>query len=507
VTAALSLPDIVEVPQSRFPAVCWRVVGGIAAAALALHVALAGRYGLHFDEWYYIVGGRRLQWGYVDHPPVTPLLARLAYDLSGGSQFVFRMVPAMAHVALVLVAALMARRLGGGRWAQGVAALAVVVSGTFLVAGTWFQTVPFDALVWAAGSYLVLCFIQRGGADRGWLALGAVVGVGLLVKHTVLFWVAGTLIGLLVTGQRRLLRSRWLIAAVAIAGLIALPNLIWQIQHGWPTLEFIRHVRGHSGDAGAGPLLIPFQFVLNTPITAVIWLPGLLWLLRSADARDYRSFGWAYLVVIAALLVSGGKAYYSSPMYVVLFAAGGVAVERRLRTHVGWRRTVAALVASGITTVYLTLPVLPASSFQGSITQKVNKEVGWMVGWPEFVDTVADAARELSPAERPTAVIFTSNYGEASALLVLGQDRHLPPVISAHNTYWLWGYGHATTGAAIAVGVPVDQLHTLFSDVRLVATITNRYGVHNIEYGRPVYVCRGQKVSWPQAWPSLKHLE
>ena len=459
-------------------------------------------WGLHRDEFYYLAGGRRLDWGYVDHPPVTPLLYRIGELVFGASQTGIHTLPAILSGVLVLIGALLAREMGGDRRAQTIAALGVAVSPMFLTTSHFLSTVTVDILMWSVG-LLLFTRLLRTRDTRLWLVLGVVAGVGLMNKDTMAFWGIGVVTGLVLTRDRELLRNRWFVAGGALALAIFLPNIVWEMQHDWPTIEFLRSLQAHS-DSISNPLLyFPYQLVLLGPLLTVIWLPGLWWLLRSAEARPFRALGLGYVVLLLLLFALRGKAYYVGSWYPALFAAGSVRLantaRRRLRSYVAY------LLVAGVTAAPFALPLAPSTSSFAKTAAAANDELGEMLGWDDMARQVAEIAHALPPNEQATLTILTSNYSEAGAIEYWRNDLGLPQPISRQNSYWIWGFSPAhENGTTVAVGYSKHELEAFFRDIQQVGTVTNAIGLDNKEHGAPILVCRGQRVPWAQIWPSLK---
>jgi len=479
-----------------------RAVVAIAGLKIAFFVAIAGVWGIHRDEFYYLAGGRRLDWSYVDHPPLTPLLYRIAETLFGDSQVGLHILPALLAGVLVIVSALVARELGGRRGAQTLTAIGVAVSPMFLTTSHFLSTVTVDILLWSIGLLLVARLL-RTGDDRLWAALGVVAGLGLLNKNTMVFWGIGVAVGLVRTRQRARLRSRWLLVGLAIAAAPMVPYALWQIGHDWPTIEFLRSLQSHD-DSISNPLLyLPYQLVLLGPLLTVIWIPGLLWLLRDSAVRRFRALGVGYVAVLVLIFVLRGKAYYVGSWYPVLFAAGAVRLERvkprRLKTY-GIVLTATAPLAA-----FFALPLVPSTSSVGATVAGANVELGEMLGWDDMARQVADVAHSLPATERASLTIYTSNYSEAGAIEYWRDELQLPQPISEQNSYWIWGYGAAhDNGTTITVGFSDTQMRAFFDDVQTSGTVTNTAGIHNKEYGSPILICRGQRVPWSTIWSRVK---
>ena len=479
-----------------------RAVLLIAAAKTAFFLAIANVWGIHRDEFYYLAGGRRLDWGYVDHPPVTPLLYRIADIVFGSSQVGLHTIPAVFAGALVVTGALLARELGGGRKAQVIAALGIAIAPFFVGTSHFLSTVSVDILMWSIGLLLVARLL-RTHDTRLWIAIGVVGGVGLLNKNTMVFWAIGVVGGILVTHDRQLLRSRWLVAGALIAGVMQVPYLAWQIQHDWPTLEFLRSLQSHTDDISNPLLYFPFQFVLLGPVLVAVWLPGLLWLLRSPDARRFRSLGTGFLVVLVLIFVLRGKAYYPASWYPALFAAGAVRIEARE----GWslRAWTLLIALTTLPAMFFAIPLVPSDSAFAKTAVGADVELGELLGWDDMARQVAGVAHSLPADERTELTILTENYSEAGAIEYWRSSLDVPQPIARQNSYWLWGFGPAhENGTVIAVGFARSELTPFFSDIQLAGKVTNDEGIHNKEFGAEIVICRGQKVPWSEIWPKLK---
>lgn len=474
----------------------------LAGLRLVLLLAVATRYGWHRDEFYYLVGGRHLSLGYVDHPLLTPWVARGIEAMFGPSLFALRVVPAVLGCGLVVMTGLLARELGGGRRAQVLAAACFALDPFFLGANHLFQTVTFDQVAWVLASFALLRML-RTGDDRWWLAVGGAVGFGMLAKPTILIWVIAVGVGLLCTRQRSVLRSRWLLVALGVAALGGLAFLVFQLQHHWAFLEFSRHLSAEHGGQQRAQFL-PLQLLVHNPVSAFVWIPGLVALLRTPTLARGKAFGVAFLVAAGLLLVVGGKYYYLAPLFPVLYAAGAVTLvspaKRISRALVAW------LVVGFLVALPASLPVLPASTVNGTPWAALNKDALEEVGWPEFVATVEHAARDASRDAPGNVVIVTSNYGEAAALQVMG-DGH-DPVIGRQNSEWLWGSGPVGPRTTlVTVGFDASELDQVgIVGCRTVATIDNREHVDNLEAGSKVRACRPSRPWW-QTWRALKQYD
>jgi hypothetical protein len=460
----------------------------VAFVVFAFHLATATIYGYHRDEFYYLAQGRRLSWGYVDNPPLTPFLYRVSDELFGSSRFAVSIIPALLHAGIVVLVAFTAREIGGNNRAILVASLAAAVAPVFVTTGHFLGTVTPEVFFGAATTFFVAKVIHTGDT-RWWLAVGVAIGFGLLDHWTLGFLIIGLAAGFLLTPQRELLWSGWTALGALVALLIVLPNVVWQAQHDWVQLEFAGHLR----DYGASLRAAPVQFVILGG-AAILALPGLLWLLRDEAGKPYRAFAIAFLVALVLVTVTGGKEYYTAALFPVLIAAGGVWGA----SSSGWALP-AWIVGIGIVTLPLSTPLLPLST--ANTVRGINPEIGEMVGWEALVDRVAPIA-----AQHPGVPVITGNYSEAGAIELLGPARGMARPYSGHLTYWYWGQPDDRADSAIVVGIPDAFLRRHFASVERVATIETPHGVENEEHGSPVWFVSGRAASWDVLWPEFQHM-
>jgi hypothetical protein len=515
-------PVLLDHPDaSRLQAIAWRLLAALAGAKLLVHLLTNGNYGIFIDELYYLACAEHLDFGYVDHPPGIALLTWLARTLFGESLRGLRFLPAMLGAATVLVTGLLARRLGGGRWAQGMAALAVLVSPLYLYMNTILSMNALDCLVWAIAAWLLLRTLD-GGSLTDWLWLGLVLGIGLENKISVLFLGLGLAVGLLLTKHRRQILGPGPWLAGGLAMLLFLPHIIWQAANDWPTLEFIRNVT----EIKNRPLPL-VEFVATHalevhPLNFLFLLAGLVFLFFGARGR-FRLLGWIYLTVFVLLVTRNSKPYYLSPTLPMMAAAGAVAVEHQMeRIRSAWPRVAipVVLALTGMLLAPFTLPVLPVESavryfalFGGPPPSGENKDVGLlpqhfadMFGNRETVELVAEVYRDLPPADQGRVTIFGMAYPQAGAVDFYGPALGLPKAVSGHNNYWLWGPGERGGDPAIVIGLNEEMLRRFYTDVRISAVYSDPYAMpwrNNL----PIHLCRGIKTPLPEFWPELKHYE
>ncbi len=469
---------------------------------VALLLALSGAYGFHGDEMYYIVAGRHPAFGYVDQPPVTPLLSAASVAVLGVSPIAVRVLPAIEMGLVVVLIALIARDLGGSRRAQVLAAITAALSG-YLGAGHLDTTTEFDLMVWAIVLWLLVRLLA-GGDRRLWLAVGVVTGIGWENKDTLVLLGAGVVLRLVVARRWDVVRSPWAWTAVGIALLLWVPNLAWQATHGWPQITMASRIAGYAADNRAQ--IVPLLWLFSGPLLFPVSVAGLAWILAAEAATPWRAIGIAALVALALVVASGGKAYYAIGSAAVFMAAGGILLDRWLAR--GHRRLKAAGFAvaatlSGALIAYLTLPILPVAAYAKTSLPSEVPDTANQIGWPQFVATVEGVVAALPADERAHAVILTNDYSEASPLELLGTG--LPPVYSGHNAYWDWGPPSADRTVVVHVGDwrPADWSQ-FFVGCRDVARIDNELGINNGEQGKAVSVCIGLREPWTTIWSSLR---
>lgn len=495
-----------------------------AGLTLLLHLIsnLIFRYGYFRDEFYYLVCGDHLAFGYVDHPPLIAVIARVTRTLLGNSIVAIRLPSALASAGLVLLTGLMARELGGRRFAQALACLSAVIAPVYLIGGNMLSTIPFDQLWWTLCAFFAVRLVVTDD-PRYWLAIGATVGIGFETKHNMVFLACGIVAGVLLTNNRRYLRSRWLWIGAALAAVIALPNILWEVANGWPTLEFVRNASG-SKNAHVSPVaFIANQILVLHPLTLPIWLTGLIICFRTPR---YRLLGCLYLVPMLILMATqSARADYLAPAYPVLLAVGAVTIARAAERW-RWRGARSAILAplalTGLLLMPIGLPILSPARMEaltarltGAGVNDPSKEQGKTAqlpqyfadqfGWQELTAAVARVYDALPPADRAKAVIFTDNYGEAGALTFFGNPYHLPPIISGHNNYYLWGPGKASGDVVIVVGYKDPaSIAQSFATVEPAGTTHCIYCM-DYENNVAIFVARGPTKPITDIWPTVKH--
>ncbi|GAA3781542.1 ArnT family glycosyltransferase [Micromonospora maritima] len=474
----------------------------VGAALTTVLLAVAGRYGYHRDELYFLLCGRHLDWGYVDQGPLVPALARLADTIAPGNLVLLRTPSAVIAGAAVVLVAAIAREFGAGRLAQSAAALLAAASGIVLAGGHLLSTTSVDLLVWLVAAFCVARMLRTG--DTRWaLGAGLTLGVGMLNKPLPALLGVGLVAGVVIAGPRRLLRDRWVLAGAVIAVLLAVPYGAWQAAHGFPQLSVASAIAGGDSSYSGRLDALVLHLLIISPFAVPVWVAGLVALLRRPAWSAYRAFGWAWLVVAAVVVLAGGKGYYDAPLLLVLTAAGVTPVLDWARRGAARARQAALVTAAALmaaSSAVLLMPTLPPDRLPDFVVA-ANPDVGETIGWPEFADSVAAVHRGLPPAERDRAVVLTANYGEAGALARYGPARGLPRAYSGHNSMVTFGRPPDGADVVIAVGWSrPDRLRAWFTEVTEAGRVDQRVDVDNEENGGPIFVARGPRPPWSQIW-------
>ncbi len=513
-----SAPDgPVTRPRSDIPLILCFAFGTL---AFHLLVNAFGGYGIFRDEFYYIACSKRLAAGYVDQPPLAMFLLAASRVLFGASQFGIRVLPALSHALTVLLGGLIARRLGGRKTAVTLTCLTVTLAPIIIGHAAIFQMNAFSHLFWTLAAYLLVLIIDRSRPGL-WVLLGIVMGLGLLNKIDFLWFGVGLAASLLLTDLRKHLATPWPYAAAAVALLIFSPFIIWNIAHDFAHLDFIRNATSGKYSGLTRLDFLSGQMINLNPFNMLLWVPGLWFLLFSRPARRYRALGLIYAAAFVILLANPhSKAEYLGPAYTMLFAAGGVAVERwASRGRRGWA-VVSLASVSAVTSLLMlphVVPVLSVETFikysaamgikpstsEGLDLSELPQFYADMFGWEGLAKDVSAVYLAIPESEKPSTVVLTQNYGEAGALEYYASKYPLPPVISTHNSYWSWGYPKGGFKTVIVVRGEEEDHKESCDDVTLAAVHTCRYCMP-YENNAPIYVCRGLRITPAEIWQNDK---
>lgn len=497
-----------------------RIAWLLAAAAVAFQMSTNGRYGYFRDELYFLACGDHLAWGYVDFAPLVALLARMSRAVLGDSLHAIRLLPALAMGGEILLTGLITRELGGKRFAVFLACLSVSVAPVMLNSTTRLSMNAFEPLSWMGCVYFLL---RATNCHRPVLLVwcGVMLGLGLENKHSTAFFLLGLLAGLLATQDRRLFATKWLWIAAAIALLIFLPNLVWQILHHFPTLEALRNAKASHKDVQLAPLAFLHQQVsmLAAP-NALVWIAGLGYLLLHHEGKRFRSLAFAYLFFLFTMMALHGKDYYLAPIYPMLFAAGGVFWEKLTAGRAGlhWLRVALPFVvlAIGAIAAPLNLPILPVEKvvpYMEALGMKMTRtevqdrgplpqHFGDEFGWPEMVDATAKIYYALPPAKRYQTGILAGTYGDAGAIDFFGPRLGLPKSISAHQNYYMWGPRQYTGESLILLHWKLEDAQRWCQGVEEGPALAPYYGMAEEHY--TILVCHRLKKPLAEVWPEFK---
>ncbi len=480
----------------------------VAALRLALHIATNGQYGFHRDELQTLDDARHLDWGFVVYPPITPLFARFELVLFGTSLIGFRAFSAIAVSMVMILAGLIAKELGGKRHVQLLAAVAAGIAPISLAQGAVFQYVSFDYLWGVTVTYLLVRMLKSED-PRWWVLIGGVLGLGMETRYTMGVLALGVAGAVLLTRERRFLRSGWLWAGVGVSILVFLPNLIWQIQHHFISLEFLSYL--HARDLRQGRyngFLRGQLWICVNLVTAPLALLGLWFYFFRQEGRRYRLLGWTFVLTFALFAFVRSRSYYTAPLYPMLIAGGSVLFASLLGSlRPAWSRLVygmqwTAILVGGVVFVLLVMPVAPIGSHVWMITSKLHDQFREEIGWPELARSVANVYQSLSPQERERTGILTGNYGEAGALNLYGPALGLPHAMGLTNSFWYRGYDPRLPETVILTGFNLDEGKRLFESCAVAARNTNPLGVENEESrDHPdILLCRTLRMPWSVYW-------
>jgi hypothetical protein len=486
-------------PNSNLPLLCC-----IAAAFALFHILTNGRYGFHRDELQFLSDARHLDLGFVAYPPFTPFIERIAFNIFGLSLVGLRLFSVMAQATVVLVSGLMARDLGGNRLAQVATSFAVGLSGLPLFEATEFQYTTFSFLWWVLVCWFTVRLLKTEN-PRWWIGIGAAIGLGLMTKYSLVFFVAGLLVGLALTRARHNFASPWFWSGVAVALVIFSPNILWLIRHDFVSYHFLQSIHARDMGEGRAAGFWTMQLLLDSnPFAIPLCLLGLISFFR--DSR-YRMLAWMYVVPVLVFWLNKGRFYYVAEAYPALLAMGAVVAERWLTVRgTGLRRTLegvyfAGVFAVGALFIAVLVPVAPSGPLR-DFALKNNSDLREEIGWNDLVRTVANIRDSLPAEQRSNYGILVGNYGEAGAIENLGSSYHLPSPISLTNSFYLRTYPAVSRSTLIVIGWSQKEADRDFSSCRLAGHISNSLGVKNEEsvYHPDIFVCGPPRQGWPTFW-------
>jgi hypothetical protein len=492
---------------------------------IIIHFLTNGNYGYFRDEFYYIACSDHLAWGYVDQPPLSIFLLAINRILLGDSIFALRLLPSLAGALTVIITGLMVKQLGGGRFAQALAALAAIITGVYLSLNSFYSMNSFDMLFWALSFYILILIIKKD-KPKLWLLFGLVAGLGLMNKYSMLFFGFGLVVGLVLTQYRKYFLNKWFWLAGLIAFIIVLPHIIWEIQYDFPSIEFMRNASQYKNYPISPLEFLSGQVLLLSFTNAPLCLVGLYYYFFHKDGKSYRLFGWIFVIILLVMIALKAKAYYIAPVYYMLFASGALATEKFIH-NLNWRwlkpSFISLMIISAIIVSPIAIPVLPVETFIkyaefiGIVPPKMERsEMGALpqhfadrFGWENMVNTIAQVYHTLTPEEQSQCILFARNYGQAGAIDFFGEKYDLPKAACNHNNYWLWGPGERGGEIAIFIGYRgeikdnVKYLKQYFLEVEHVTTFKCTYCMP-YENNLPIFICRKPKEPLKKVWVNFK---
>lgn len=485
-------------PATLVPLFC------IAAAFAAVHIATNGRYGFHRDELQFLSDARHLDWGYVAYPPFTPFIQRVGLSIFGLSLVGLRLFSVIGQAIVIFVSGLMARDLGGNRLAQITTALSVGLSGLPIFEATEFQYTSFAYLWWVLVCWIVIRLLKTE-EPRWWIAIGVAIGVGLLTKYAIVFYIGGLLVGLALTQARRNFASGWFWSGVGISLLLFLPNFIWLVRHDFISYHMLQHIHARDVGEGRADHYWMYQFLVDVnPFANPLWIAGLIAFFRSSR---YRTLAWMYVVPVVVFWLNKGRFYYVAETYPVLIAMGAVVATQWLNKRSALARYSAeAIFFAGLLFCggYFFAGWVPFATrgplrdFALSKSDDLREEIGW----DDLVREVAAVRNSLPPDQQSSYGILTGNYGEAGAIENLGAAYHLPAPISVTNSFYLRSYPTVPPSTLIVIGWSKEGVERNFAGCRLAGHNGNSLGVKNEEsqYHPDIFVCGPPRLGWPAFW-------
>lgn len=499
-----------------------KVPGILALVQFTLQTLFHGNYGYFRDELYYIACSNHLAFGYVDHPPLSIAILWINRHILGDSLYAMRFLPSVAGAVVIIMSALMVRKLGGSKFAQGLAALSIVAAPGLFGHAQLFTMNSFDVLFWSIACYVVVCLLTNDKPQL-WIYFGITVGLGLLNKYSIGFLVIGLIVGLLLTRQRKEIVSKWFWLGGGAAVIILLPHIIWEISLGFPSIEFMRNASMTKNvHLGAVNFFLGQVRDMNF-FSLPLWLGGIYFFYKSHNGR-YRPLAWLYPVIFFVMVFGNAKVYYLSAIYPLLFAGGAILFDQFvLEKSINWLKSafLSCLIISGVFSLPFALPFLPIEQFikyqqllgimpradEKSGVAELPQYLADQFGWKEMVDTVASVYNKLAPEEQSQCLIYARNYGQAGAVDFFGRELGLPHATCAHNNYWLWGPGEQTGNVAIIIGWSqnldenLTDLHRYYKYVELASITGSKYRMP-FEKGRMLFICRRMNTTFQKIWNS-----
>jgi 4-amino-4-deoxy-L-arabinose transferase-like glycosyltransferase len=492
----------------QYPASDLFVICILAAFTIFAHLATNNRYGFHRDELYYLACANHLDFGYVDHPPLIAWLGAFIQLILGKSLFAIRLVPAIAAGAIVMFTGFSVRQLGGGRFALTLGCLAVMIAPLYLSMGMMFTTNVFEQLIWAVAVYLIIS-VLKANSSRALLLLGLILGLGMLNKYTMFFYAGAAVTSLIFTSDRKLLKNRFWQLSIALVLVILLPNLLWQLNHGWPTLEFIREASINRMEKVSPIDFLSQQFFSLNPINFFLMIAGLYYYLVDSRGKAYRLLGIMFILLFAFFAFQHSKDYYLAPAYPMIWIGGALLLEKlanRFKSMIIKVSVISVMIIAGIIIAPFSLPVLnpeyleKVAAYEKAEFPLVFKD---MMGWENMAAAVAKAYNGLPSGVKSGCAVLANNYGEAAAIDYYGEKYGLPKAICAHNSYWIWGPRDYTGEQVLSVGLNPEDLAQGFGDLKKLGDINCNWATW-YECNLAIHLWSKPRLPLKNIWPYLK---
>ncbi len=495
-----------------------RLIGVVVAVHLALHlyVLAVTQFGVHRDELLYFSMGRHLRFWRMDFPPLIAVLANASRGIFGDSLASVRLFPALEGAVLIALSAMIARELGGGRFAQTFAAVAMLCAPMIMRTSTLFQPVILDQIWWTLALFAIVR-LARTRDDRWWLLVGVALGFGLLTKFSIAFIGVGLLVALCLTSWRRTLLTQWPWMAAAIMVVIGAASIVGQVRLGFPVTAQLQDLEATQLTHVTWLSFVADQLLLIGPVSFGVAVAGAVALVRGGALSTYRVAGLSCAIAFLLLLLMHGKSYYAGPIYPTLLAAGGVVLERVRRPGLGTAlrvATLAGVVLLGIVAVPIGMPILSPQATARYLTRlgigaavrtnhgsydRLPQDYADMLGWEERAQALRAAYRSLTPGEQRDAVIVGSNYGEAGAAEFYRERYALPPVVSTAGSFWYFGPGDRPGRVVVSIGERAEGMRRFFGDVRSFAHLASPWSVSE-ERELDVLISRQPKTTLQALW-------
>ncbi|MDX5340742.1 MAG: glycosyltransferase family 39 protein [Cyclobacteriaceae bacterium] len=418
-------------------------------AKMALqYLAVHPDYDLQRDEFLHLDQAKHLAFGYLSVPPLISWNSVLIHWLGGG-EFWVRFFPAFYGVLTLVLVWDMVKSLGGRIFAQSLSAVFLLCSAMIRV-NILYQPNAADILLWTLAFYSLIRWDQN--PNPKWLyLLGMAFGLGMLNKYSIAFVGLGMMISLLLL-KTKLFANKHFYGGLALAFLLFLPNLIWQVFHGFPVLTHMRLLQHYQlvNNSAVGFLMEQALFIYPS---LLLVLPAWIAVWFSDWGRPYRWILLTSILTLAILAFFQAKGYYALGLYPALLGLAAFGLEKLSLT--GW--------ANKLRPVALVLPLLlflPAFSlihptvgpekvlvsppnyaklglnrWEDGKEYPLPQDFADMLGWSEMGALVDQAVAKVTEPGR--ILVLCGNYGEAGAINFYSKTPGLEAfTMNADYLYW-----------------------------------------------------------------------